>query len=206
MREFLNLWPKSPTSFLASNFLMKTKRRALLSRLQSLVIFAVSTKRLLKYNKYHLKQQQHFQMPKPHANIISCSRAICNQPNIIYLNYHNITTISRVRKRRQQAGWLWPAANRNVYENFGQTPQRTLGQSNRATSPWVVLVIFIIIAVFETKLVECGDVVIGKVDYISESGMLMHMVCFDNHKRRDLTNIKFDVYWALLSVLIWQIK
>lgn len=43
------------------------------------------------------------------------------------------------------------------------------------------------------KYIEHGDIVISKINFLSEAGLHMEMICFDNHKKRDLTGLKLDV-------------
>jgi hypothetical protein len=57
---------------------------------------------------------------------------------------------------------------------------------------FILTCIYIINIIFVTKYIEEGDIVIANIDEINEDGIRMHMVCFDNHKRRDLTDFRFE--------------
>jgi hypothetical protein len=42
-------------------------------------------------------------------------------------------------------------------------------------------------------LIEKGDIVVGRVVCLSEHALHLSLVCFDNHKKRDLTGVEYNV-------------
>lgn len=49
------------------------------------------------------------------------------------------------------------------------------------------------------KHIKTGDIVISQMDYMSDSGIHMRMICFDDHKQKDLRNVKLNLVCPLLS-------
>lgn len=49
--------------------------------------------------------------------------------------------------------------------------------------------------------IEPGDIVIGSVDHVSDRGLQMLMICFDNQKKRDLERVKFNLFCPIKNVL-----
>lgn len=52
------------------------------------------------------------------------------------------------------------------------------------------------------KNIELGDIIIGQVDYLSEFGVHMRMICFDmSNKKRDLSDLRFNLFCPLSNAM-----
>lgn len=52
-----------------------------------------------------------------------------------------------------------------------------------------------------SQLIEKSDIVIGKIDYLSEEWIFMNLVCFDNHKQINLTGNNYKLLCPLSNAI-----